>query len=572
MSVGVFAGGRRALPQRGELELAPHDLEARIHQLDAIEQRLELAGLVLHVHGRRHLAAVVQQRRDAQLVALGVGERELLQRSLARRAGRVGDQLGEDRHATAVLAGVGRLLVDRLHDQLDQPLEERAELAGQAVLRERHGGLRGERLREREALGLEAAGPQQLQHADELPLVVPHRDRELAARRLVHGGAGQRGVLGQALEASRAILLVRRVPLEQQVTDEAVLRVAERERAGAGVGDAHRAAQDRGEQALGVLLHGERAAHRAHRLDHRHVVLDVRRHRVERFGELLELVARLETDARGEVARRHAAGGELELLDRHEAASHEHERGEAHGQQREQRDQREHGAEAVERREQRGLRLGQLDRPGRAAELRPQEQVPRARPLHLPRRAARRRVDGLALGVDEEVDTGADGVRHEQEAGLDLRREQAPAGRAAQQRDARRAAGLDAQQRAARVEMRPIRGVELRRLAQLDVMEALREEGGLRGGGCAGVVDGEAGLEQQQPLEHRHAELLRVLLEACRGLALDLSRHLLEGEHREAERRDERAREHQEEDATRHAAGEEAPVDPTRLGFVHAAA
>jgi hypothetical protein len=35
----------------GELEIASHHLETRIQELDAVEERLELRRLVLHVHG-----------------------------------------------------------------------------------------------------------------------------------------------------------------------------------------------------------------------------------------------------------------------------------------------------------------------------------------------------------------------------------------------------------------------------------------------------------------------------------------------------------------------------------------
>ena len=394
-----------------------------------------------------------------------------------RAAGGVGDQLGEDRDAAAVLAGVGRLLVDRLHDQLDQALEQRAELAGEAMLRERDGGLRRERLGQREALGRKAAaGAQQLEHADHVALVVPHRDRQVSALGLVQRAAGQRGVFGEALEAARALLLVARVPLQQQVAHELVLRVAQREGAGARVGDAHRAAQDRREQALGVLLHRERAAHGADGLDHGDVVLDVGRHRVEGVGQLLEFVAGREPDARAEVARGETPRGDLELLDRHQAAPHQHERGEAHCEQRQQRDEREHGAEARERREQRRLRLGQLDRPCGAAELRAQEQLPDARALLFVGSGAGRGEDRHALRADREVDARADGLRQEQEARLDLGDEQLVAGDPAEQRDVRAAVGADAQQRAARGEVPLVGRVERHPLAPFDAAEALVEE------------------------------------------------------------------------------------------------
>ena len=68
---------------------------------------------------------------------------------------------------------------------------------------------------------------------------------------------------------------------------------------------------------------------------------------------------------------------------------------------------------------------------------------------------------------------------------------------------------------------------------------------------------------QQDSKQLGMAVLERLLLLEARGrVALELPRHLLEREQREAEDRDQRADEHQEEDAPRDAASEEAADHP----------
>ncbi len=166
--------------------------------------------------------------------------------------------------------------------------------------------------------------------------------------------------------------------------------------------------------------------------------------------------------------------------------------------------------------------------------------------------------------MDAQVDPRAQGLGHEQEARLGLCHEQRPARAPPQHRDVRAVIGDHFEQRPARREVRLLRRVE-HRVALLEAAEALVEEGRQLAARGLRLVELQRGLEQQQPLQHRHAELLRVLLEARSRVALDLLRHLLEREQREAEDGDQRASEHQEEDAPRDAAGEEAPHQPALL-------
>jgi hypothetical protein len=55
-----------------DLRIALEDLEAGVDQVDAVEEGLQLGRLVDHMHGRRDLAAVVQQAGDLQFVAIAV--------------------------------------------------------------------------------------------------------------------------------------------------------------------------------------------------------------------------------------------------------------------------------------------------------------------------------------------------------------------------------------------------------------------------------------------------------------------------------------------------------------------
>ena len=178
------------LPQRIDLGVALEHFEPRIDQADAVEYGLELGGLVDHVHRRGDLAAVVQHAGDPELVAVLVAHRERRQRSVFRVVGGFREHHRELGHALAMAPRVGRLLVDRGVDELDERFEQLLELVDERPVGKRYGRLRRERLREApvglrehgDLAGLRHHAVDELQHADDLALVVLHRHREEGPR------------------------------------------------------------------------------------------------------------------------------------------------------------------------------------------------------------------------------------------------------------------------------------------------------------------------------------------------------------------------------------------------------
>ncbi len=176
--------------QHGEFGIPANDFETRIDELDAIEDRLQLGRLVYDVNRRRHLAAVVQQAGDLEFVAILVAHGEAGQRPVAGEFNRLGQHHRQRRHALAVAAGIGRLLVDRQVDELDERLEQLLQLTDQQAIGQRHRGLGGERL----GKALVGAGEDarratvrvdrvdELQDTDDLVLVILHRYGQERAR------------------------------------------------------------------------------------------------------------------------------------------------------------------------------------------------------------------------------------------------------------------------------------------------------------------------------------------------------------------------------------------------------
>lgn len=138
-----------------------------------------------YVHRRGDLAAIVQQAGQPQFLAVGVGHAEAGHRAGLGVVHRLGQHHRQLRHELAVAPGVRRLFVDADVDQVDQRLEQFLELADQALVRQRHGRLRGQRLDETlvgrregaDGAGLGVDGVDQLQHTDQLAFVVAHRHR-----------------------------------------------------------------------------------------------------------------------------------------------------------------------------------------------------------------------------------------------------------------------------------------------------------------------------------------------------------------------------------------------------------
>ncbi len=116
--------------------------------MNAVVDGLQLGRLVHHVHRRRHFAAIVQQTRDLELVAVLVAHVEGGQGSLAHVVHGLGEHHRQLRHALAVAARIRGFLVDRRVHQVDERLEQLLQLDDQHPVGQRHRRLRSKRLRE----------------------------------------------------------------------------------------------------------------------------------------------------------------------------------------------------------------------------------------------------------------------------------------------------------------------------------------------------------------------------------------------------------------------------------------
>ena len=132
---------RFGLAGKGHSSIAPDHLESRIDELDPVEDRLQLRRLVDHVNRRAHLAAIVQQPRDLQLVSIPLAHAEIPERTVLASGHRVRQHHRERRNALAVPRGVGRLVVDRRVDRLDEGLEQFLEMIDEKPVAERDGRL-----------------------------------------------------------------------------------------------------------------------------------------------------------------------------------------------------------------------------------------------------------------------------------------------------------------------------------------------------------------------------------------------------------------------------------------------
>ena len=112
-----------------------------------------------------------------------VGHHKILERARCVAIDRFGQHHGERRHARAVTAGVGRLIVYRGIDELDEGLEQFFQLSDKVTVGQCDGRLRGERFQQLPVVCRErddrAAFPilrvDELQHADDFIFVVAHR-------------------------------------------------------------------------------------------------------------------------------------------------------------------------------------------------------------------------------------------------------------------------------------------------------------------------------------------------------------------------------------------------------------
>ncbi len=102
--------------------------------------------------------------------------------AVGRRAGGIREHIHDGRHALAMLAREGRLLVDCRRDQSDEGVEQAALCFQQQAVLERNGGLRRERFgqrldprREGDDRTVIVAGVDELQDADDLVAAVLKR-------------------------------------------------------------------------------------------------------------------------------------------------------------------------------------------------------------------------------------------------------------------------------------------------------------------------------------------------------------------------------------------------------------
>ena len=135
------------------------------------------------MHRRGDLAAVVQQARHLQLVAVALGHVKVCQRPFGRGIGGFGQHHRQGGHTLAMPTGVGRLFVDGDVNELDERLEQAFKLSDEQPIGQRNGRLRCQRfgqalvgLRESHHLPrFRVQRIEQLQHANERAVVVLHR-------------------------------------------------------------------------------------------------------------------------------------------------------------------------------------------------------------------------------------------------------------------------------------------------------------------------------------------------------------------------------------------------------------
>ena len=211
---GLVAMRRKPGFQDCDFGVALEYFEAGIHQRNTVENCLQFGRLVHDMNRRGDFSAIMQQAGDLQFVAILVRHFETAQRAFFDVAGRFGQHHGQRRNALAVSAGVGGLVVDRRVNQSNERLEQLLELIDQKAVRECHGGLGcqgfGEPLvgfgKRHGYAGLAVPGVDQLQHADDLVLVVLHR----------YGQKRLRAIPGLAVEVLGAteIETVRRIGVD----------------------------------------------------------------------------------------------------------------------------------------------------------------------------------------------------------------------------------------------------------------------------------------------------------------------------------------------------------------------
>lgn len=113
----------QALPIE-QLGIAPEHLEAGADLVDAVVQSLQLGRLVDYVLRAGDLAAVMQPRRDPELIAFQCVHVELRVRPTVCGNDTVHEHFRQHRHTLAVAPGIGAFGIGGISEQLDDAIEQ----------------------------------------------------------------------------------------------------------------------------------------------------------------------------------------------------------------------------------------------------------------------------------------------------------------------------------------------------------------------------------------------------------------------------------------------------------------
>ena len=132
----------------------------------------------------------MQEAGDLEFVAVLLGHPEILERTLSGIGDRIGQHHGQGRHTLAMTAGIGRLFIDRRIHDVDERFEQLFQLQNEIAVGQGNGGLRSQALGQAlvgigkfgDLAGQRLDPVEQLQHPDDLVLVIAHRNGEEGGR------------------------------------------------------------------------------------------------------------------------------------------------------------------------------------------------------------------------------------------------------------------------------------------------------------------------------------------------------------------------------------------------------